>query len=304
MTLTEEMRPQTLDDIIGQPDAIAVLKGLIRQAKAGVPLPHLLFSGPYGVGKTSAAYAFAREMLGHGWKENFREVETVDNRGVDKIREEVGPWLSRMAAYDAPVKLMLIDEFDYLTEIAQAALRRVMETESDVTRFILAANDPSKIIGAIHSRCLHLRFRPLSDEDMLAVLVRTAERKNLHPTPEFLRSIVRHANGQARDAINALEGGDVGERWARFDSAVEHLFGNGVARDSRIETFLQFLYAEGYREWGAVLKSIDGHVREKRLRTGEEYVRFIREATTTAYRAKVVDDGLFEIRGFLFEVVP
>lgn len=303
----EDLRPRRLDEMVGQEQALAVLKGLVAQARNGLPLPNLLFSGQFGTGKTTAAYALAREVLGEHWEENFRELDTSGDRGLDVVRNEVIPWLGRMPAYGAPFKILFLDEADYLTQPAQAALRRVMETETDVTRFILACNTPTQIIGAIHSRCLPVRFRPLTPDEVRTLVLRTAERLALHPSEQTVESIVRHSRGQARDAVQALVGGEsaTASNWERLDAEVVHLFTpNGVSRDARIAAFIEFLRAEGWTEWGELLYTLDQVVAEKAIPTLHGYDHFITEASTSAYRCKLVDLPMFEVKAMLHRVVP
>lgn len=307
MLSLEDLRPSTLDGMVGQDEAVRLLKGLVDQQRKGIPIPHLLFSGPFGVGKTTAAYAVGRAILGETWEHNFKELVTEENRGLEVIRREVIDWLPRAVAYGAPFKLLFLDEADYITEPGQQALRRAMETESDSTRFILACNTPSKVIGAIHSRCLTVRFRPLSNDEVERLIRSVAARLGRTVTPDLVQSIQRHAKGQARDVVNSLLGGQDGDagRWGRLDSAIVALFTpNGISRDARIMGFLEFCRVEGHTEWEEVLKTMTDLGRSGVLSLPKGFEHCIRESTTTAYRANVVKLPMYQVEGFLYEVVP
>lgn len=306
MTTAEELRPASLDEIIGQEEPVKLLKGLIDRSARGIPFPHLMFSGPCGVGKTTAAYAVARTIFGTAFADNFFEPSTKENRGLDFIRREVIDWLPIMPAHGAQFKLLFLDEADYITEAGQQALRRALETESDTNRFILSCNNPSKVIGAIHSRILHVRFRPLTDDQIRLVVSRALDALRLPAlSEERVASIVRHADGQARDAVNAVLGGEdgAGAVWSRLDDAVVRAFTPGLPTKVRVETFIEHLRRDGLTEWGEVLSAIDVVVREKNLPTRDGYASFIQDAMVTAYRAQVVKLGLFMIRGFLWAVL-
>lgn len=299
----EDLRPETLDEIVGQTKAVTTLKGLIEQHRKGVPLPHLLFSGPPGVGKTTAAYALARAILGPSFRENFRELDTKNDRGLKMIQAEL-PWFSRMASEGAPFKMVFVDEADYLTESAQFALRRPLEENSGSTRVIFAANAPHKIIGALHSRAFPVPFVPLSDDQVRGLLQRVAVRLSLSPSPESVEAIVRHSKGQARDAVNLLIGGETGDVWRRFDDEVRRMFTpNGTERDQRIEDFIVFLRTEGFSDYQLVLYNVTEAVRNLNLPLPKGRDHMIREVATGADRCSRSSVELFQVEATLREVV-
>ncbi|MEF8915090.1 AAA family ATPase, partial [Natronomonas sp.] len=143
----EKYRPQTLDEVVGHESITQRLKEYIKQQD----LPHLLFAGPAGVGKTTSAVAIAKEVYGDDWRENFLELNASDQRGIDVVRDRIKSFArASFGGYDH--RIIFLDEADALTSDAQSALRRTMEQFSDNTRFILSCNYSSQIIDPIQSR--------------------------------------------------------------------------------------------------------------------------------------------------------
>ena len=138
----EKYRPRSLSQIVGQEAITSRLKGYVEKKD----LPHLLFSGPAGVGKTTSSVAIAQEIYGEGWKENFLELNASDERGIDVVRNRIKNFArSSFGKYD--YKIIFLDEADSLTKDAQSALRRTMEQFSHNTRFILSCNYSNRIIS-------------------------------------------------------------------------------------------------------------------------------------------------------------
>ncbi|MCI4355099.1 MAG: AAA family ATPase, partial [Thermoplasmata archaeon] len=155
----EDLRPTTLGEIVGQREVVRRLVGLAQGVRSGriVP-PHLIFHGPPGVGKTTAARAFAREVLGENWENGFNTISATDERGIDFIRARIVPLLSLPAARGAPFRIFFFDEADGLDPEAQKALRPAMEAALGSCVFILACNDLPAISDPLQSRCTLLEF--------------------------------------------------------------------------------------------------------------------------------------------------
>ncbi|HPD51938.1 MAG TPA: replication factor C small subunit, partial [Methanoculleus sp.] len=198
----EKYRPRRLDDIVGQNDIVVRLKSYVKTGN----LPHLLFAGSAGVGKTTAAVALAREFFGDSWQTNFREMNASDERGIDVVRTQIKEFARTSPLGDAQFKILFLDEADALTTDAQAALRRTMETYARTCRFILSCNYSSKIIDPIQSRCAIYRFRPLDREAVIEGIGRIAAAEGLTLAEGALDAIVYVAAGDMRKAINALQG--------------------------------------------------------------------------------------------------
>ena len=198
---TEKYRPKTLDEVVGQQRAVKRLKSYVNAGN----MPHLLFSGPAGVGKTTSAIALARDMFGDNWKNNFYELNASDERGIDVVRVNIKEYARTAPFGGAPFKIIFLDEADALTSDAQAALRRTMEKYSSTCRFILSCNYSSKIIDPIQSRCALFRFTRPSEEDMLSYLKRIVEGEKIDIDEDALKQIVLVSEGDVRKAVNMLQ---------------------------------------------------------------------------------------------------
>ncbi|MCP1661855.1 MAG: replication factor C small subunit [Methanocalculus sp. MSAO_Arc1] len=201
----EKYRPSSLADMVGHKDIVERLQSYVKRGS----LPHLLFTGSPGVGKTTAAVALARELFGEDWRMNFRELNASDERGIDVVRNQIKQFARTQPIGSATFKVLFLDEADALTPDAQAALRRTMENYAESCRFILSCNYSSKIIDPIQSRCALYRFKPLTGDDIKEEIRRIAGREGLTLTPDGEDAIVYVAQGDMRKAVNALQGAAV-----------------------------------------------------------------------------------------------
>jgi len=198
---TEKYRPKVLDQVVGQKAVISKIKAFIEQRN----IPHLLFAGPAGVGKSTLALIIARAIFGDSWRNNFLEQNASDERGIDVIRVKIKDFARTKAIGDVPFKIIFLDECDALTKEAQQALRRTMENFTNSCRFILAANYGSKIIDPIQSRCAVFRFRPLSKEELSDYVLNIANKENLSVSPDALDSLISISEGDCRRVTNVLQ---------------------------------------------------------------------------------------------------
>lgn len=141
---TERYRPQTLKDLVLAPDVRTFFENAIKERE----IPHLLFFGPPGTGKTTLAKILVKEL-----DSVYRYVNASDERGIDSIREKIVPF-AQTKSIDGKLKIIILDECDGMTADAQRALRNVIEEYCGNVRFILTANSKNKIIDPIKSRAI------------------------------------------------------------------------------------------------------------------------------------------------------
>ncbi len=198
---TEKYRPSTFEEIRGQKEIVEKITAFVKSGN----MPHLLFSGPAGVGKTTLSLVIARQLFGENWRQNTLELNASDERGIDVVRVKVKDFARTRAIGDVPFKLIYLDESDALTREAQQALRRTMENYTKTCRFILSCNYSSKIIDPIQSRCAVFRFKPLSEEEVYAVIDRIAAGENLTVTLDARKALFEVCEGDCRRLENIMQ---------------------------------------------------------------------------------------------------
>ncbi len=198
---TEKYRPSNLSEVVGQTPITDRLKNYVKERS----MPHLLFAGPAGTGKTTCALALAKELFGELWKHNLHELNASDERGIDVVRGKIKEFARTAPLGEDGFKIIFLDEADALTGAAQAALRRPMEKYSRTCRFVMSCNFSSKIIDPIQSRCAVFRFRPLKAEDVERYLKFVAVKEELNIDKEAYESLTYLAQGDLRRAINGLQ---------------------------------------------------------------------------------------------------
>jgi len=202
---TEKYRPRKIEDIIGQAQIKQIIGALVKRRM----LPHMMFAGPPGVGKTTMATALAHELYGDETKGNFLELNASDERGIDVVRGKIKDFARSIGSGGSGkvgFKIIFLDEADALTSDAQQALRRTMEIYSDVTRFILSCNYSSKIIEPIQSRTAVFRFLALSKEDVESMVRRVEKEEGISIDTDAKDAIFYISEGDMRRAMNIMQG--------------------------------------------------------------------------------------------------
>ena len=198
---TEKYRPQTFEEMKGQQEIVEKVKAFVSTGS----MPHLLFSGPAGVGKTTLSLVIAKQLFGESWKQNVLELNASDERGIDVVRVKVKDFARTKALGNVPFKLIYLDESDALTKEAQQALRRTMENYTKTCRFILSCNYSSKIIDPIQSRCAVFRFKPLAEEDIYEMIDKLAAEENLTVPEEVKKALYDVCEGDCRRLENVMQ---------------------------------------------------------------------------------------------------
>jgi len=164
-----------------------------------------MFSGSAGVGKTTTALCITRQILGNNIEGNLLELNASDERGIGMVREKVKKFSGFAGLSDAPFKIIILDEADEMTSDAQTALRRIIEDTAKICRFILIANNISKIIDPIQSRCATFKFTTVSEEDIIGRLEMISKKEKIKSNKKGLKAIYDYSEGDLRHAINLMQ---------------------------------------------------------------------------------------------------
>ncbi len=205
----EKYRPRRLSNLVYQVKVRDMLTAYIHKPH----LPHLLLYGPPGTGKTTSILAFANEVFGPQYRqERVYELNASHERDIHTIREKVKAFANVFVSahpsdtYPCPAyKIIVLDEADAMTAEAQRALRRIMETTTQQTRFCLICNYASKIIDPIVSRCTPMRFKPIPPSVMAERLTAICHREQLTLQREAMRTLLTFSGGDFRVALNMLQ---------------------------------------------------------------------------------------------------
>ncbi len=198
---TERYRPKKFSGIVGQDEIVQRIESLTNSLN----IPHLLFAGPAGTGKSTLALIIVQELFGENWRDSYLELNASDERGINIVREKVKNFARTKAIGKVPFKIIFLDEADALTPEAQQALRRTMENYSATCRFILSCNYSSKVIDPIQSRCALFRFKLLEKKAIEKVLNKIAQGEDLTITPEAIEILYEGSEGDCRRSINLLQ---------------------------------------------------------------------------------------------------
>lgn len=200
----ENYRPKKIDDIVSHNELKQLLKNSIKSGN----LPHLLFHGQPGTGKTSTIIACAKELFGRHYHKRVIELNASDEKGIETVRTKIINYAKSSLSVpelEPKFKIIILDESDALTIDAQSALRKVIEENSRTTRFCFICNYINQIISPIQSRCMVFKFNSLLDNEIFDRLKHISENENLTISDDCISEIVNISNGDLREAINYLQ---------------------------------------------------------------------------------------------------
>jgi len=197
----EKYRPTKLEHIKSQDFIKIALQKLVEQNT----LPHLLFFGSSGTGKTSSILACIKELEAKGHIVSKLELNTSDQRGIKTVRKKIKEFATTQSFFKNGLKIIILDEADYMTNIAQCALRQIIEKYSKNVRFCIICNYINKIIPAIQSRCMKFRFSLLSDSEMKKKIIYISENEKLNISNNAIDTIIELSGGDMRKSINILQ---------------------------------------------------------------------------------------------------
>ena len=214
----EKYRPRTLDEVVDQRECVDGIRALL---KTPATMPHLLFSGPPGTGKSTMALCIARQLMGESFRRLVLELNASDERGIGVVRERIKGFSQVIQTAPSGVQygLVILDECDEMTRDAQTALRRIMETSSRTCRFILICNYQSGIIEPIQSRCSIFRFRQLEKKEAINYLKLICKAEGVSADQDVLERVFDLSEGDLRRAINFLQVASSSSKAAKLDLA-------------------------------------------------------------------------------------
>jgi len=209
LSWVEKYRPKNINKVVSHKNILNFLRESIKLKK---PLPHMIFHGPPGVGKTSVILALARELYGNKlYKERVLEFNASDDRGIDNVREKFKNYAEAMIGLpdpdypSPPYKIIILDEADAMTQDAQSALRIIIERNSKNTRFVLICNYIHNISPQILSRCTKFRFNAIDDKSISERLHEISKKEELKINDNVINTIIKFANGDLRKAVMKLQ---------------------------------------------------------------------------------------------------
>ena len=192
--LVEKYRPTNLDNYIGNEKIKDTIKGYISQND----IQNLLFYGPAGTGKTTLAKLIAKNV-----DCDLLYINASDERGIETIRDKVSGFASTMSF--RAQKIVILDEADFLTIMAQASLRNVIETFSRSTRFILTCNYIERIIDPLQSRCQTLKIVPPNKKDVIQHLMKVIKKEGIKCSVSDLETITNNNYPDVRKMLNTIQ---------------------------------------------------------------------------------------------------
>jgi len=204
---TEKYRPREFSEIFGQEAIVSKIKAFVDQKN----MPHVMFAGPAGTGKSSLSLIAVKKLYGSDWRSNYLELNASDERGIDVVRNKIKGF-ARTQTLTGNFKIIFLDEADALTKDAQQALRRTMEMFTQTCRFILSCNYSSKIIDPIQSRCALFRFRQLDKKAIMEILNHIIKSEKLTIDEEGKEALYDVTGGDCRRLINLLQAAAVTDK--------------------------------------------------------------------------------------------
>ena len=255
-------KPTEFNEIIGQDNVINMIKNNIEK------LPHMIFYGVPGTAKTSTIDIISNKIYRKDKKRNTLFLNASDERGIDTVRNKIKSF-SRQKLYSTnqdnvfKFKLIILDEADSMTSEAQTALRRIMESYSEITRFCFICNYVNKIINPISSRCAIFRFKKINQQLIIKRLNEICENENCNHLKNIVPNICQNTNGDLRQSIIILESIN-----NSFKTNIENLFDNDFDIKIKFNNFLEMkqevdeLYFENYD-----IKNLMVNIKDKILKS-------------------------------------
>jgi DNA polymerase III delta prime subunit len=196
LPLIEKYRPSKLEDIQNQDDIKNIFIDMVKNRN----LPHMIFYGGAGTGKTSTAIAICKQLYKDNYNDYVLELNASDERGIRVVREKIKTFSQK--AVDNDFKIIILDEADAMTSDSQFALRRIIEKYSINTRFFLICNYINKIIPPLLSRCAVFRFKTMNNLEIETILKNIMNKEGIIIDKSNINKIIKD---DLRKSINNLQ---------------------------------------------------------------------------------------------------
>ena len=246
----EKYRPQTLEEYVGN----EMIKNKIADYLKQGSIQNLLFHGVAGTGKTTLAKLIAKNL-----NCDLLYINASDERGIDTIRDKIIPFASSMSFND--VKIVILDEADYITPQAQATLRNTIESCSKTTRFIFTCNYLERIISPLQSRCQTFEITPPSKGDVLDTLKNILANEGIEANESIAMKVIDTHYPDIRKIINTIQGSIVEGQIKIDDNSLKNsqlggLVVDALIRKAKLSEIRQILADSGSREFDDLFKYI------------------------------------------------
>jgi len=257
----EKYRPQTLKEYVGN----EVIKDKISDYLNQGSIQNLLLHGVAGTGKTTLA-----KLIANNLNCDLLYINASDERGIDTIREKIIPFASSLGFGD--VKIVILDEADYITPQAQATLRNTMESFSGNTRFILTCNYLERIISPLQSRCQTLEIKPPSKQDVAWRCVDICKEEKVDIDNIALKTIINAYYPDIRKTINTIQGSVVNhvvklDKSSLKDDLNEQII-QALLSKAKLSDIRQILADSGSREFDNLFKALYDNLDKFTIKTG------------------------------------
>ena len=246
----EKYRPQTLEEYVGNETIKNKIADYLKQGS----IQNLLFHGVAGTGKTTLAKLIAKNL-----NCDLLYINASDERGIDTIRDKIIPFASSMSFND--VKIVILDEADYITPQAQATLRNTIESCSKTTRFIFTCNYLERIISPLQSRCQTFEITPPSKEVVTDLTCRIMVNEDVKINSEAVISVIDTHYPDIRKIVNTIQGSIVDGEVKIDNNSLKNtqlggLVVDALIRKAKLSEIRQILADSGSREFDDLFKYI------------------------------------------------